>query len=178
MKKEEFIESNFDILVSNPNTFQSISMYAHSRKIIDLMRLGKEESSIRRQQVLDWQIFINEHKGPLYAAVLNGWNFCKCGGTFDMSSLNMSIATLGKILRDRKPTTFEEVAIWSAIYCDLAHREVPAKGYQIGESIERYTKWLYKLNSELSGVGIPYNHVDDHSALSSYNVLFIYFVEA
>lgn len=174
MKNEK---SEFEILVSNPSTFQAISRYSEGLRIIERLKLNKSVSTIRSRQALDWQLFIAEHEGPLYSAVLNGWNFGKVTSSFELGKLNMSLETLGKIMRERKPMTFEEVVIWSAIYCDLAHRETPAEGYQIGESIEKYAQWLYRVNNEFGMCGIPYNYIDD-SALVADNVKFVYFVEA
>lgn len=177
--KHEKGKSEFEILVSKPSTFQTVGRYSKALALIESLKLSREVSSIRSRQALDWQIYITEHEGPLYAAVLEGCMFAKTAASFELSSINMSLETLGKIMRERKPQTFEEVAIWSAIYCDLAHREEMPKGYEIGRIIEKYAQWLWRVNMhfrEISGVGIPYNYIDD-SVLVADNIRFICFTE-
>ena len=106
--KHEKGKSEFEILVSKPTTFQTVGRYSKALALIESLKLSREVSSIRSRQALDWQIFITEHEGPLYAAVLEGCMFAKTAASFELSSINMSLETLGKIMRERKPQTFEE----------------------------------------------------------------------
>lgn len=173
-KPQEERVSEFEMLVANVPTFKAIMRYAESLKVVNRLRLDTTVYSIRSKQAFDWQKVIGERRGPLYDAVLRGYNAARVRPDFILGHLNMSIETIGKIIRERKPTTFEELVIWSAIYCDLAHWEETPAGYEIADSVEKYAQWLWRVNEEFAPTGIPFNYIGE-GAIVADNVKFVTF---
>ena len=175
-KSKEEVKSGFDIKISNPRTFQAIARYANGLRVAEKLRLESCIYSITEERAIYWERYLNEKRGPIYSAVNNGYQEARIGGDFVLGHLNMSIGTLGRIMRERKPKTFEELAFWSAIYCDIGRRGEDVEGYEIGHSVTKYAQWLWRVGKEYSGSGIPFNCIDD-SAICADNVRFVYFSE-
>ena len=171
----EKANSRFTMKVFKASSFVSVGCYAKSLAIVTRERLRKDSFTIAEEDAQYWAEFIKEYDNEVYNAAYRGVEEASKGGNFELNSITMSLSILSNVIRERKPTSFEEVAFWCAVYGTLNEYH-PMSRFDIRQWVATYAQWIWRLNVELRGVGIAVN-IHDTDLLHAENVRYVTFAK-